>query len=151
MLSVNNLGALEIIESRCQSLSKCISGSLSPTATEAQYLVPETFRIRFLVNQPELLSQNTCWLYRRASADHVTARVNPEQRIESKPLQMLPTLCTSWNWPLVFIWSSWWSMCGSWKNSSHISCLHSIITQSVSQETKQSVSAPWYIHVQEMC
>ena len=94
MLSVNNLGALEIIESRCQSMPECISGSLSLTAAEVQYLVPETFRIRFLVNQPELLSQNTCWLYKRAS-DHVTARVNPEQRIESKSLQMLPTLCNS--------------------------------------------------------
>lgn len=59
MLSVNNLGALEIIEPRCQSVSKCNSGSLILTATEVQYLLPETFRIRFLVNQPGLLSQNT--------------------------------------------------------------------------------------------
>lgn len=95
MLSVNDFRALEIIESRCQSMPKCISGSLSLTAIEVQYLVPETLRIRFLVNQPELLSQNTCWLHRTASADHVTARVNPEQRLESKPLQMLPTLFTS--------------------------------------------------------
>lgn len=62
MLSVNNLGASEIIEPRGQSVSKCISGSLSLTAIKVQYLVPETFRIRFLVNQPELLSQNTFYL-----------------------------------------------------------------------------------------
>ena len=62
MFSVNNLGASEIIEPRCQSVSKCISGSLSLTAVEVQYLVPETFRIRFLINQPELLSQNTFYL-----------------------------------------------------------------------------------------
>lgn len=54
----------------------------SLTAIEIKYFVPETLRIRFLDNQPELLSQNTCWLYRRASADHVTARVNSRTKIK---------------------------------------------------------------------
>lgn len=86
MLSVNNFRVLEIIESRCQMMSKCISVSLSLTALEVKYFVPETLRIRFLASQPELLSQNTCWLHRRARADHVTARVNPERRIEKANL-----------------------------------------------------------------
>lgn len=66
----------------------------SLTAIEVKYFVSET-RIKFLANQPELLSQNTCWLYRRASADHVTAGANPEQSKKSEPLQMLPIFCTS--------------------------------------------------------
>lgn len=58
----------------------------SLTAIEVKYFVSETLRIKFLPNQPELLSQNTCWLHRKASTDYVTARVNPEQRTENTNL-----------------------------------------------------------------
>lgn len=62
------------------------------TATEVKYFVPETLRIKFLSNQPELVSQNTCWLHRKASADYVTARVNPEQRTRTQTCSNAPNL-----------------------------------------------------------
>lgn len=80
----------------------------SLTAIDVKYFVPETLRIKFLPNQPELLSQNTCWLHRKASAYYVTARVNPEQRTQT--CSNTSNLCTSRNWPLAFMLNSWWSV-----------------------------------------
>lgn len=58
MLSVSNFRTLEITESRCQIIPRCISLQSNSTF-EVKYFVPETYRVRFLANQCELFSQNT--------------------------------------------------------------------------------------------
>jgi hypothetical protein len=123
MLSVSNFRTFEVVKSRCKLLPKGSQDNLSLTAIAVRFYVPQTLRIRFLANQLELFSQNTCCLHRRVCADRVTVRVDPEQRREKANLFKCFQPCISHETdPL----SS--RTCGSSKNYSPTSSLHTNTT-----------------------
>lgn len=164
MLSVSNFRALKITESRCQIMPKCLSGSSQSNRNWSKVLCASGFKDKVSSQSTWALSQNTCWLCRRASADHVTARENPEQRVKKKKKKkQTSSNASTLLYPLKLTFclyaSFWWSMTGSWKNSSPTPPLHSIITQGEMSYSISGVhlrqlnswrnSCPPHVHMQE--